>query len=67
MQVLCPGGYLCLEGVYTSTADTYLISTPFICPIGSYCLPGSDSVIGTALCPIGYYCPAKTEIPSAAA
>ena len=65
-QNLCPGGFLCLEGVYTNTADSYLISTPFPCPIGSYCLKGSDSVIGTALCPIGFFCGINTEFPKEA-
>jgi len=33
---LCPGGYYCLEGTYTTIPDENLISTPFICPGGSY-------------------------------
>jgi hypothetical protein len=62
-QLLCPGAYLCLDGVYTYEADEYLISTPFPCPPGSYCLIGADTVVGTALCPAGYSCPGMTEYP----
>jgi hypothetical protein len=65
-QDLCPGGKLCLEGVYTVDDDDYLISTPYPCPLGSYCLIGSDSVIGTGLCPIGYFCKERTEYPEEA-
>ena len=50
-----------MEGVNTYEVDNYLVSTPFGCPIGSYCLVGSDLVIGSGLCPIGYFCPAQTE------
>jgi hypothetical protein len=60
---LCPGGLLCLDGVNTDEPGGDLASTPYLCPSGSYCLAGSDSVIGTALCPIGYYCPPQTTYP----
>mmetsp|Transcript_9639 Transcript_9639/g.9308 ORF Transcript_9639/g.9308 Transcript_9639/m.9308 type:complete len:260 (+) Transcript_9639:254-1033(+) len=62
-QKLCPGGQLCLEGVYTEEVGDYLISHPFLCPLGSYCLIGSDKVIGTGLCPIGYFCSQETTYP----
>jgi hypothetical protein len=61
--VLCPGGLLCLEGVSMMESDGKLASAPNPCPSGSYCLPGSDSVIGTGLCPIGHYCPRETAYP----
>ena len=57
---------LCLEGVNTYEVDNFLVSTPFACPIGSYCLVGSDLVIGSGLCPIGYFCPEETEFPEEA-
>lgn len=60
---LCHGGFLCLEGVFSHEASSSLASTPYPCPQGSYCLAGSDSVIGTALCPIGYSCPSATAYP----
>ena len=60
---LCPGGLLCLDGVNTRETVEGLASTPYPCPSGSYCLTGSDSVIGTDLCPIGSYCPTKTTYP----
>jgi len=63
-QQLCPGGKLCLEGVGLTEMDPYLITSPFTCPAGSYCLRGSESVIGTGLCPIGYYCPEQTAYPN---
>lgn len=55
----CPPGYLCLEGVSVdeTRVDAYLISTPFVCASGSYCLRGAQSVIGSGLCPVGFYCP----------
>ena len=68
-QQICPGGWLCLEGVYTNDEDDidgYIISTPFDCPKGSYCLVGSDLVIGSGLCPIGYFCSDRTEFPVSA-
>jgi len=65
-QSVCPGGYLCMQGVYTKEPDDYLMTTPYICPEGFYCLPGSDSIIGTDFCPIGYYCQKGTEKPVAA-
>jgi len=60
---LCPGGLLCLDGVNTHEPGGGLASTPYPCPSGSYCLAGSDSVIGTGLCPIGYSCPEETTYP----
>ncbi len=66
MQKLCPGGSLCLECDNTDVNGGYLISQPFMCPVGSYCLLGSDSVIGSGLCPIGYFCAANTTLPKAA-
>ena len=65
---LCPGGLLCLDGVNTETpgSDTDAANAPYPCPSGSYCLTGSDSVIGTALCSKGYYCPEKTTYPQPA-
>ena len=59
---LCPGGYFCLEGVYTDDFDANSISTPFEWPGGSYCLPGSGTVIGTGFCPAGFYCPEGSEL-----
>ena len=60
---ICPGGALCLEGVYTEERGTYYITRPFDCPTGSYCLKSADTVIGSGLCPIGNYCPPRTEKP----
>ena len=60
---ICPGGLLCLEGVNTDEEGEYYVTSVFECPIGSYCLPGAQTVIGSGLCPIGYFCPRKTEIP----
>lgn len=56
-QIVCPGGYLCLEGVNTKDITSESVTAPFACPIGSYCLLGSESVIGTDLCPAGFFCP----------
>jgi len=44
---LCPGGYIWLQGWYTTIEDDNNISTPFKCPGGSYWFPGSGSIIGT--------------------
>ena len=54
---LCPGGFFCLEGVYSYDADEESISTPFICPGGSYWMPGSGTAIGTGFWPAGFYWP----------
>ncbi len=64
---LCPGGLLCLDGVNTRESGLNLVSAPYPCPSGSFCLLGSDSIIGTGLCPIGYYCPLETTYPRATA
>lgn len=37
MQELCPGKFLCLEGVNTKEQGSGLISEPFGCPTGSFC------------------------------
>ena len=37
----CNPGTLCLEAVNSDIPDNYLISTPFPCPSGSYCLAGA--------------------------
>ena len=37
----CLPGNLCLEAVNTFEKDGYLISSPFPCPSGSYCLRGA--------------------------
>ena len=63
--MICPGGRLCLEGVYSTEVTDYYITTPFYCPTGSYCLKGASTVIGSGLCPIGFFCPEKTELPFA--
>ena len=56
-EILCPGGYFCLQGVYTDTDPSDLTTTPYTCPGGSYCMPGSGTVIGTGFCPAGNFCP----------
>ena len=61
-QLICPGGYFCLSGVTTTTVNL-LTTTPYPCPSGAFCSPGSSSVVGTAYCPSGYYCPLKTRTP----
>lgn len=65
MANFCPPGYVCLEGVSVdeSKTDDYLISTPFVCASGSYCLRGAQSVIGSGLCPVGFYCPRNSAFP----
>jgi hypothetical protein len=73
--ILCPGGLLCLQGVSTLTVpvdpetsnskEKVLSSLPQACPRGSYCLRGSNQVIGTDLCPPGYYCPSQSVYPEA--
>ena len=65
--ILCPGGLLCLQGVNTLAVpedeSSTLASLPQLCPRGSYCLRGSNLVIGTDLCPPGYYCPSQSVYP----